>query len=205
MVTSPNSPADCRGGMQTSYLCSMHELLGGVIIHSENFQKWVGFTEEILKQIDKIKVSSILSFWMWSSSDHWGGLIITVYPLVSCGMEASCQCLLEARPQLYHPLFLASRQCRGPFLAVFLSFWCTIAYKELHLNSKFFVTCLLGWTLRESSQMESNGSSLRSQTSAVLNTLIRLLQSHIQTLWCLGHLCICLYYLLLSSASWYVC
>lgn len=44
-----------RWGTQASYLCPMHKLLSCIIIHSENFQKWVGFTEEILKWTNSIK------------------------------------------------------------------------------------------------------------------------------------------------------
>ena len=33
----------------TSHLSSVHKLLSCIIIHSKNFQKWVRFTEEILK------------------------------------------------------------------------------------------------------------------------------------------------------------
>lgn len=33
----------------SSYLSSVHKLLSCIVIHTKNFQKWVRFTEEILK------------------------------------------------------------------------------------------------------------------------------------------------------------
>lgn len=41
------------GEDDSSHLSSVHELLSCIIIHAKNFQKWVRFTEEILKKINK--------------------------------------------------------------------------------------------------------------------------------------------------------
>lgn len=124
-----------RGRAHTSYLCSMHKLLSRVIVHSENFQKWVWFTEEILKQINEIKCSFILfiSFlnliWSWPLVG-----LITITDFLG-EWRSIGHFLLEGQPQLHtlsslpqvsvcHHFFLCS--CPSDLL---------FAWNELHLNS----------------------------------------------------------------------
>lgn len=140
---------------QTSYLRPVHKLLSCVIIHSENFQKWVGFTEEILKQINRIKVfflfSSFFSFPFLSFSSELDVVLSTGrlnYPkltsdflwngaqhTISFESSASASPLLLPCPEAVHIT---------PVCCLLVPLIHSLAWNQLHPNSGVFVKYLLG-------------------------------------------------------------